>query len=144
MSTVAILWNLSLLKEVIKVRGVDGYEISSFRRIGQFKPEIPRPRLILVKFSQEYSVDRILSRTTKLKDYNPIYNDQNYTVFISKSLNPEEQKHEQKLLKKRRETAGEKQLRIRIGVLYLKTNQSLWKSDYSKQILVKFKYSVTK
>ena len=133
-----------LLKEVIKVRGVNGYEISSFRRIGQFKPEIPRPRLILVKFSQEYSVDKIVSRTTKLKDYNPIYNDQNYTVFISKSLNPEEQKHEQKLLKKRRETAGEKQLRIRIGVLYLKTNQSLWKSDYSKQILVKFKYSVTK
>ena len=103
-----------LLKEITKILGVDGYEFSSFRRIGQFKPENPRPRLILVKFSQEYSVDKILSRTTRLKDNNPIYNDRNYSVFISKSLNPEEQKHEQKLLKKRREilTAGEKQLRI--------------------------------
>ena len=111
-----------LLKKVIKVLGVDGYEISSFRRIEQFKPENPRPKLILVKFAQEYSVDKILSRTTMLKDYNAIYNDQNYSVFISKSLNPEEQKHEQKLLKKRREllTAGEKQLRIRNGILYLK------------------------
>ena len=110
------------MKEVIKVLGVDGYEISSFRRIGQFKPENPRPSFILVKFSQEYSMDKILSRTTMLKDYNRIYNDQNYLVFISKSLNPGEQKHEQKLLKKRREllTAGEKQLRIRNGVLYLK------------------------
>ena len=114
--------NEKLLKEVIRVLGVDGYEISSFRCIGQFKPENPRPRLILVKFSQEHSVDRILSRTTMFKVYNPIYNDQNYSVFVSKSLNPEEQKHEQKLLKKRREllTAGEKQLRIRNGVLYLK------------------------
>lgn len=111
-----------LLKDVIKVLGVDGYEISSFRRIGQFKPENPRPRLILVKFSQEYSVDKILSRTAMLKDYNPSYNEHSYSVFISKSLNPEEQKHEQKLLKKRRDllNAGEKQLRIRNGVLYLK------------------------
>ena len=111
-----------LLKEVIKIGGVVGYEISSFRRIGQFKLENPLPRLILVKFSKEYSVAKILSRTTMLKYYNPFYNDQNYSVFISKSLIPEEQKHEQKLLKKRREllTAGEKQLRIRNGVLYLK------------------------
>ena len=113
------------LGAAIQVLGIEPKEISSFRRLGPYDPEKSRPRPILVKFTQEYFAEKILARAVAFKDYEPKYEEKTYSIFVSKSLNVEEQKLEQKLLKKRREllNSGEaeaKDLRIRKGVLYHK------------------------
>ena len=112
------------LGAAIKALGVETKEISSFRRLGPFDPDKPRPRPLLVKFTQEYFAEKILARAAALKHYEPKYKEQTYSVFVSKSLNADEQKAEQKLLKKRSELLNSgvesKDLKIRKGLLYCK------------------------
>ena len=70
-----------------------------------------------------YTVDKIQSRASMLKTYEPRYMGVNYAVFISKSLNKDEQEKEQQLLKRRRELLNNgsdpKSIKIRKGVLFL-------------------------
>ena len=113
------------LGSAMKILGVEAKEISSFRRLGAYNPDKQRPRPLLVKFTQEYFAEKILARAAAFKNYEPTYNEKTYSIFVSKSLNLEEQKLEQKLLKKRRELldSGEvepKDLKIRKGTLYSK------------------------
>ena len=64
--------------------------VSGFRRLGKFDPTRLEPRQKLVKFSDSYTVEKILARSSMLKLYEPSYTN---LLFFNK----------QKLLKKRRE-----------------------------------------
>ena len=112
----------SLLNEVTDFLGVNPAEISSFRRLGRFNAEASRPRTILVKFTHALTVDKILARSAMLKTYEPSFDEQKYLVFVSKSLNKEDQLKEQKVLRKRRQilnsgTVDPKDVKIRNGML---------------------------
>ena len=82
---------------------------------------VKKPRQLLVKFRNMYTVDKIQARASMLKTYEPRYMGVNYAVFISKSLNKDEQEKEQQLLKRRRELLNNgsdpKSIKIRKGVL---------------------------
>ena len=104
-------------------------DITGFRRLGKFNSQNPRARQILIKFSNTYTVDKILARAPMLKVFEPTYNDEAYRVFVSKSLNKEEQMKERTLLKKRRELLDTsqhdpKKIHIKNLILYL-NNQAV-------------------
>ena len=46
---------------------------------------------MLLKIQTSYRVDKILARAPMLKDYEPCLNDIPYKIYISKSLNREQQ-----------------------------------------------------
>ena len=113
-----------LISEAIGYLGVDHTEISGFHRLGKFNPDNTRPRQTLVKFRNSYIVDKLLARASMLKVYEPEFGNIKYRIYLSKSLNKEEQLLEQKLLRKRRElidsqTVDPKQIMIRNGTLYV-------------------------
>ena len=89
-----------LLNEVTTFLGINAAEISSFRRLGKFNANSSRPRQILVKFSHALTVDKILARSAMLKMYEPTFYDQKYLVFVSKSLNKEEQEENRNFWRK--------------------------------------------
>ena len=79
---------------------------------------------MLVKFQNSYNVETLLARASMLKNYEREYECEKYKVYLSKSLNREQQLHEKKLLKKRRELVNQencdpKQINNRKGILYL-------------------------
>ena len=99
--------------------------VSGFRLLGKFDPTRLKPRQKLVKFSDSYTAEKMLARSSMLKLNEPKYNGKTYCVFLSKSLNKEEQLKEQKLLKKRREILNNdnvdpKPVQIKYGTLYVK------------------------
>ena len=112
---------------------VNPNEISSFRRLGKLDPNFKKPRQLLVKFRNMYTVDKIQARASMLKTYEPRYMGVNYAVFISKSLTKDEQEKEQQLLKRRRELLNKgsdpKSIKIQKGVLFL-NNRAETKSDW--------------
>ena len=117
------------LFDVVHYLGVGKEDISGFRRLGKYNSQNPRARQTLVKFSNTYTVDKILARAPMLKVFEPTYNDEAYRVFVSKSLNKEEQMKERTLLKKRRELLDTNQhdpknIHIKNGILYL-NNQAV-------------------
>ena len=55
-----------------------------------------------MKFRNVITVDRSFARAKMLKNYEPNIKGNEYSVFLSKYLNKEDQEREQNLLKKRR------------------------------------------
>ena len=90
-----------MISDTMKFLGANAEEISSFRRLGKFNATNKRPRQILVKFRNVITADRLFARATMLKNYERNIIGNKYSVFLSKSLNNEEQERERKLLKKR-------------------------------------------
>ena len=114
----------NMICEVANYLGIDKIEISGFHRLGKFDAASTLTRQKLVKFKNRYNVKKLLVRASMLKNYDPEYACEKYKVYLSKSLNREQQLHEKKLLKKRRElinqeNCGPKQINIRSGILYL-------------------------
>ena len=110
---------------VIENLGLSSVGVSGFRHLGKFDPTRLKPRQLLVKFSDIYTVEKMLARSSMLKLYEPKYNGKAYRVFLSNSLNKEEQLKEQKLLIKRREILNNdnvdpKSVHIKFGASYLK------------------------
>ena len=95
--------NEKLIRSAFENLGLNSIEISSFRRLGKFDLGKTRRRQILVKFRDVFSRKNTSTRL-QLKMYEPEYMGNKYSIFISKSLNKEEQAKEQSLLKKRRAT----------------------------------------
>ena len=83
---------------VIENLGLNYVGVSRFRRLGKFDPTRLKPRQILVKFSDSYTVKKMLARSSMLKLYEPTYNGKAYGVFFFfNSHNKEEQLKEQKM-----------------------------------------------
>ena len=85
---------------IIENLGLSSVGVSGFRRLGNFDSTRLKPRQILVKFSDSYTVEKVLARSSMLKLYEPTYNRKTYHVFLSKSLTKEEQLKEQKMWKR--------------------------------------------
>ena len=114
----------NLIYDVVNHLGVDKNEILGFHRLGKYDKNSTRSRQMLVKFKNSYNVDKLLARASMLKTYEPEYMNEKYKVYISKSLDKEQQLLEQKILKKRREMIGQenhypRDISIRNGVLCL-------------------------
>ena len=77
------------LGSAMKILGVGVKEISSFRRFGAYNPDKQRPRPLLVKFTQEYFVEKILARAAAFQTYEPKNNERTYSIFVWESLNLE-------------------------------------------------------
>ena len=117
-----------MISDTLKFFWANAEEISSFRRLGNFNATNKRPRQILVKFRNVITADRLFARAIMLKNYEPNIKGNKYSVFLSKSLNKEDQERERNLLKKIRELLESgneaKDLKIRNNILYLK-NQAV-------------------
>ena len=69
-------------------------KIESTRRLGQPKADMSRPRPLLIRFATEWDARKCLSKSYRLKNYHE-------RIFISQSLNKEDQATKRKLLQKR-------------------------------------------
>ena len=117
-----------MISNTLKFLWANAEEISSFRRLGNFNATNKRPRQILVKFRNVLTADRLFARAIMLKNYEPNIKGNKYSVFLSKSLNKEDQERERNLLKKTRELLESgneaKDIKIRNKILYPK-NQAV-------------------
>ena len=84
-----------LIRNAFENLGLNSIEISSFRRLGKFELGKTRPRQILVKFCDSFTVVKIIVRALNLKMYELECMGSKYSILISKSLNKEEQTKEQ-------------------------------------------------
>ena len=85
----------NLVSDVLKLLNEwDRHNVSSIKRLGQFKSTNTRPRSVLVKFSNEWTPSKILKKAQLLKEFRT-------PVFISKSLTSDELALEKLILKKR-------------------------------------------
>ena len=101
----------SKLQEVFQHIGEPTLSIEATRRLGRPQRDSNRPRPLLIRFTSEWDARKCLSKGYKLKTYNA-------PVYISKSLNKEEQATRRKLLEKRYqminvEKVPKEELRIR-------------------------------
>ena len=62
-----------LIRSAFENLGLNSVEISSFRLLGKFELGRTRPRKILVKFRDVFTVEKVLARVSNLKMYEPEY-----------------------------------------------------------------------
>ena len=107
--------------DVLNHLGVDRDTVASAFRLGPFNRGSQRPRTLVVRFNNEFTVNKILARSSMLSTFKGNYRDSQYDVFISKSLTRAEQSKEKMALKKRRELIDSgvdaKTLKVRNGEL---------------------------
>ena len=84
------------ITKVLSHLGESEVEVENIFRAGKFHPEKSRPRSLIVKFRNVWTVRKILAKASLLKNFGS-------AVFISKSLNESERRTERSILKKRRE-----------------------------------------
>ena len=83
------------LKNVLETIGEwDKNNINLVKRLGPFKEQSDHPRSLIVKFSNEWTARKCLTKGYKLRNYD-------YPVYINKSLSKEEVVLEKRVLKKR-------------------------------------------
>ena len=85
----------NLVSDVLKhLNEWDRHNVSSVKRLRQFKSTNTRPRSVLVKFSNEWTASKVLKKAQLLKEFRT-------PVFVSKSLTSDELALEKLILKKR-------------------------------------------
>ena len=67
-----------MISNTIKFLGVKAEEISSFRRLGKINATNKRPRQIPAKFRNVIRADRLITRATMMKNYEPNINGNKY------------------------------------------------------------------
>ena len=86
------------IEKVLNHLGEETNCIADLKRLGKFDKDKKRPRTILLRLNNTWTARKLLAKAKQLKNFEGATK-----VFISKSLNKEEQKIENKLLMKRRE-----------------------------------------
>ena len=85
-------------ESILSYLGDDDYGITNIRRLGKYDSKSPRPRSLLISFNTPWTVRKILARANALRQYNL---DNGTNIFISKSLNKDDQLKEKQCLSKR-------------------------------------------
>ena len=82
------------MAEIFDHIGEENLSICQMYRLGKANPQQRRPRPLLVRLSSEWNARKCLAKSYKLKNFKE-------KIFISKSLNQEEQILKRKIFKKR-------------------------------------------